>query len=106
MTKIPRVPGGLDPSGKRFWKKVLSEYEITEAHDKERLGLACKCLDEISSCEKIVIREGQFFLDRFSQSKEHPASKAIRDNKVLFCRIIRELCLDLVIPDARPPRQH
>lgn len=104
--KIPRVPAGLNEPGKRFWKKVLSEYQLEEAHDLERLSQACGCLDEISESEKVVEEAGRFILDRFKQVKEHPASKAIRDNKVLFCRILRELALDIVVPDSRIPRQY
>ena len=105
--KIPRTPSGLESPGKKFYKKIMHEYEMEESHDLERLFMACRCLDEISESEKIVKEEGRFILDRFKQKKEHPAAKAIRENKVLFCRIIRELGLDLVVPgDSRPRRQY
>ena len=107
IMKIPRAPTGLKAPGKKFWKKVLSEYEMEESHDLQRLFLACGCLDEISECEGVVAKEGRFIEDRFKQQKENPASRSIRDNKVLFCRIIRELGLDLAIPgDSRPRRQY
>lgn len=104
--KIPRTPTGLKAPGKQFWRKVLSEYQLEESHDLERLAQACGCLDQISECEKIVEAEGRFILDRFQQTKEHPASKAVRDNKILFCRILRELALDIAVPDSRIPRQY
>ena len=105
--KIPKTPNGLQGSGKKFFKKVLSEYILSESHDLERLFMACRCLDEISAAEKIVVMEGRFIEDRFKQKREHPAGKAIRDNKVLFCRIIRELGLDLEgTQESRPPRQY
>jgi len=104
--KIPRAPSGLKAPGKRFWKKVLSEYQLEETHDLERLSQACGCLDEIMECEKVVEVEGRFILDRFRQSKEHPASKAVKTNKILFCRILRELALDIAVPDSRIPRQY
>jgi phage terminase small subunit len=105
--KIPKVPNGLQSHGKKFFKKVLSEYVLTEGHDLERLFMGCRCLDEIAEAEEIVKKEGRFITDRFLQRKEHPASRAIRDNKTLFCRIIRELGLDISSPaDSRPPRQY
>lgn len=104
--KRPQAPTGLKAPGKRFWKKVLSEYQLEEAHDLQRLCQACGCLDEISESEEVVQNEGRYIQDRFLQTKEHPAAKAIRDNKVLFCRILRELALDIVIPDSRIPRQY
>ena len=106
--KIPRAPAGLKAPGKKFWKKVLTnDCEFSETHDFERLKMAGRCLDEIDHDEKVVAKEGRFIEDRFKQKKEHPAAKAIRDNKILFCRIIRELGLDIVQPgDSRLPRQY
>lgn len=90
-----KIPSGLKTPGRKFYKKVLEEYELPETHDLERLFMAAKCIDEIADDEKTVKEEGRFIEDRFNQKREHPASKAIRDNKTLFCRIIRELGLDL-----------
>lgn len=105
--KNQKTPCGLQANGKRFYGKVLNEYEITESHDLERLFMACRCLDEISNDEGVVKKEGRFIEDRFHQRREHPAVKTIRDNKTLFCRIIRELALDITQPvDSRPPRQY
>jgi len=102
-----KLPAGLKIPGQTFYRKVLEEYELPETHDLERLLMAAKCLDEIADDEKTVKNEGRFIEDRFNQKREHPASKAIRDNKTLFCRIIRELALDITTPgDARPPRQY
>lgn len=104
---IKRAPSGLKKPGKKFWKKVLSEYELTETHDLERLNQAAGCLDVIDESEKDIEAEGFFILDRFKQKREHPGLKVIRDNKTLFCRIIRDLCLDLDNPeDSRPPRSY
>ncbi len=104
--KTPRTPTGLKAPGQRFWKQVLSEYQLGEAHDLQRLQHACGCLDQIDECEKVVEAEGRFILDRFQQKKENPASKVVRDNKILFCRILRELALDIAVPDSRIPRQY
>jgi hypothetical protein len=105
--KIPKSPNGLGTSGKIFWKQILTDYDLEESHDLERLRMACRCLDEIAADEKVVTAEGRFIDDRFHQKREHPAAKAIRDNKILFCRIIRELCLDITTPEtSRPPRQY
>ena len=105
--KILKSPGGLKAHGKKFWKKAFSEFELDMAHDFERLFMACRCLDEIAADEKLVSLEGRFMEDRFHQKREHPASKSIRENKTLFCRIIRELGLDITTPgDSRPPRQY
>lgn len=99
-----RTPTGLKAAGKKFFRKVLSEYDLTDHHDIERLVQACKCLDEINEAEELIEVEGRFILDRFSQRREHPAAKAIRDARTLFFRAVRELALDVEPLDSRPPR--
>ncbi|MFC1580040.1 hypothetical protein ACFL4N_03930 [Thermodesulfobacteriota bacterium] len=107
MNDIPRCPKGLRKKGKEFFRKVVREYTFTEAHDLERLFQACGCLDTIGDAEEKVTQYGMFIQDRFNQIKESPAMKIIRDHKMLFCRIIRELNLDVALPgDPRPPRQY
>ena len=102
--KIP-ASSNLEEAGRRFWNQVSVDFELSESHDLERLKMACRCLDDIEVAEDILRKEGHFLRDRFEQVKEHPGCKAIRDNKVLFCRIIRELGLDIVTPvDNRPPK--
>jgi phage terminase small subunit len=105
--KTPKAPSGLRAPGNKFWKQAHSERELEEGHDLERLFMACRCLDEIAEDEKLIKAEGRFIKDRWGQKKEHPAAKAIRDNKIIFLRIIRELALDIVTPgDSRPQRQY
>jgi phage terminase small subunit len=93
-------------NGLQFWEKVLSEYELSEAHDLARLRMACSCLDDIKEAEKQITKDGRFITDRYGQIKEHTALKSIRDNRIIFCRIIRELALDINVPETRPPRQY
>ena len=101
------VPEGLKEAGQQFWVQVMSEYQIEEAHDLTRLKLACQCLDEIKADREVLEAEGRYITDRFHQQREHPAKKAMRDNQALFCRILRELRLDLTTgPENRVPRQY
>ena len=105
--KIAKAPNGLKAAGKRFWKKVLSEYELTGAHDLERLSMAGKCLDDLAEAEKRVKDDGRFTNNRYGSVVEHPGVKMIRDTRLLFVKIVREMCLDIVEPgDSRPPRQY
>jgi hypothetical protein len=107
MKKTIRTPSGLERAGKDFWKKIHSEYVFEETADLQRLFMAARCLDTIEAAERAVEQDGYFIEDRFKQKREHPGLRTCRDNKTIFCRIIRELGLD--IPDAvesRPPRQY
>ena len=102
--KIPEPSIKLHKVGKKFRRDVLKEYQITDTHDLRRLDLAAHCLDRIEHCQRVIDDEGPFIKDRFDQTKEHPACKTERDNKVLFARLVRELGLDLENPETpRPP---
>ncbi len=101
---IPTPPKGLKAHGKTFWNKTLCAFVLEDEHDLERLKQACSCLDQLAECEKVLSKEGMFIEDRFRQRREHPALKASRDLKVVFCRIVRELALDIEPAATRPPR--
>jgi len=104
MIKIPKE---LSKKGKNFWKKVLSEYDLQDSHDLERLAMAAKCLDNLDEAEKRIKSEGMFVLNRYNNTVEHPALKVVKDMRLLFVKIIRELGLDLVnVPESRPHRQY
>jgi phage terminase small subunit len=104
--KIAKIPKGLKVAGRKFWKKVLNEYELADSHDLERLSMACKCLDTLADAEKRVDTDGLFSVNRYGATVEHPGVKMIRDNRMLFVKIIRELNLDIPAPVARPPRNY
>jgi len=101
---IKRAPSGLKAPGRRFWKKVMAEYVLKDTHDLERLRQCCQCLDTIGAAEAVISEEGHFVFNRFEERREHPALKTQRDTTALFCRIIREMGLDIDTPDAPKPR--
>lgn len=102
-----KAPGELKVPGKQFWQSVLKEAELEEAHDLERLKMACKCLDDLSEAEERVKVDGMFTVNRYGATVEHPAFKTIKDLRLLFVKIIRELALDITAPgESRPPRQY
>lgn len=102
-----KTPTGLGSRGKQFWKRVLTEIPMDEAHDLERLRLACMTLDDLDAAERNIKAEGRYLKNRFGEARENPALKTVRDSRVVFCRIIRELGLDLEDgPESRPPRQY
>jgi phage terminase small subunit len=101
--KLPKPPKGLGLSGKIFWKKIVSEFEIDMAQDFERLRVACDCLDQIFEAKKTIVKDGRFIKDRFQQVREHPGLKTVRDCQIVFLRAVRELNLSVEVPESRPP---
>ena len=104
MTNRPRIPPGLKKDGKKFFRKIIEDFEL-ENHHLEILKQAAKCLDDLSLDEKTIESEGRFFTDRYGQPKEHPAVTATRQTRGLFQRLIREVGLDIIdTSDSRPIR--
>ncbi len=94
----------LGKVGKKFRMDVLKEFKFDSTHDFHRLDLAAHCRDRIEQARAVIDKEGPFVQDRFKVLKEHPALKVEREQKVVFCRIVRELNLDIQEPaDSRPP---
>ena len=105
--KIKRAPSHLESEGKKFWRQVLKDFDLRDAHHLKILESACQCLDRIEQAKDDLKKDGLYFIDRFGQPKERPSNKTERDNKVLFARLLRELSLDLNIPEEnRPPGKY
>jgi hypothetical protein len=105
MVSIPKTPAGLGLKGAQFWKQTLTEGPLEGAHQLQKLRLACGTLDDIHEAEKTIKEKGRYLENRFGELRENPALKTVRDSRVVFCRIIRELNLDLEeSTESRPPR--
>lgn len=86
---------------------MLTEFLIEKQHDLERLSMAAKCLDDVQAAEDQIEIDGRFTKNRYGNVIESPAAKVIRDTRLLFVKIIRELGLDLTnAPESRPPRKY
>ncbi len=102
-----KPPSRLKATGRKFWKRANKETVYEESHDTERLEIGCKCLDDIREAEDQVKLDGMFIKDRYGCIREHPAIKVIRDNRIIFLRVIRELGLDIETPgETRIPRRY
>ena len=68
--------------------------------------MACKTLDDLKEAEDRVKVDGMFVVNRYGNTIEHPAVKTIKDLRLLFVKIIRELALNISIPESRPPKRY
>jgi hypothetical protein len=101
MTR-PKPPSGLEVAGLNYWRTVTSAWQL-EPHQHAILVEACRTLDLIATCQAAVDRDGPVLVDRFNQSKAHPAALLLRDYRGLFSRLVRELGLADDTSDSRPP---
>ena len=102
MSDPQQAPLSLSERSVALWTEVTLDYEL----DGAQLALleeACRSLDRADEARAIVDEAGATFLDRFDQPKVHPAVGVERDQRGLFARLIRELGLNPLTIDTRPP---
>ena len=94
MTRIPKPPPELSPTGKKLWRAILAEWPITDSVHLAVLRTALESLDRADRCRAIVDREGEVIKDRFGQAKPHPLLAAERDARSSFLQAVKTLGLD------------
>ncbi len=98
-----KAPTHLTPSTKRWFARVVRDYELDEHHCR-LLTLACEAWDSAQVARAIIAREGLTFTDRWKQPHARPEVGIERDARIGFSRLLRELSLDVSAPDdSRPP---
>lgn len=88
----------LSNDAQELWNSVLAAYNL-EVHHLRLLQAACEALDRAAEARRQTDKEGSYYTDRFGQPREHPGLKVERDSKVLYARLLRELCLDIEAPE-------
>ncbi len=95
MIRAPRkLTAKLSKSSKRFFNKIVNEYEL-ESHHLQILLQAAECLDLIEESRKMIKKDGAYILDRFQNLRPHPGLKVLAQEKITFARLLRELNLDV-----------
>jgi hypothetical protein len=101
-----RYPNELKTRGRKFYAAVLKDFDPSNfgPHDLQLLAQAGTCLDVIAEAEAELKSAGPYYTDRWGQPRPHPAQDVIRNNKICFARLCRELNLSSEKPeDPRPP---
>ena len=96
------LPKYLRIATKKWIKQILADYELESQHIKILIQ-AGETWDRILQATETIEEEGDYYIDRFSSPKAHPALAEERNSRVLFARLIRELNLSEEPSDSRPP---
>lgn len=103
-SNIPHAPSKLSADSRKLWDAVVNEFELDE-HHLQLLGRACDQNDRALAARKIIENEGVTTKDRFGQVKSHPCIDVERNASLAFKQVLRELGLDVQIPETRGPRR-
>jgi phage terminase small subunit len=103
-TSVPRAPAYLSPQTRKWWSRVLRDFDLDEHHVR-LLTLAAEAWDRAQEAREAVALHGPVYEDRFGQPRARPEVAIERDSRIAFARLLRELDLDGEPgPDHRPPR--
>ena len=103
---MKRAPSFLSKKA-RTWLNGLIKSYVFESHHEQLAIQAAECLDRIEQARNCIKDQGLIVSTKDGGVKANPAVNIERDNKILFCRIVRELGLDIESNDeySRLPRQ-
>jgi hypothetical protein len=100
--KAKKLTDGLEPETAAWVKSVLQTWELEEHHVRLLL-LAAHHFDRAQNARQEIEKKGATFLDRFGCPKVRPEVLIEKDSSICFCRILRELALDIELPETPRP---
>jgi len=103
MSKIPRAPDGLGPSGRRLWRAILVDFELAE-HEMSLLRQACRVADLCDRLQEVVDAEGPLTTTRLGEQKPHPGVVELRQQRLVLARLIVALRVPLGDQEEAVPR--
>lgn len=105
MAPTPQAPQHLTPASRKLWRDVIADYRLADDGTAlATLKLALEALDRAEEARQVVARDGAYVLDRFNQTKPHPALAVERDSRTSALRALRELNLQSATEPNQPPR--
>jgi len=101
---LPEPPENLSGPPAALWREVVAEFDL-ESHQFHLLAAACDAYSRMLEARDLVDEQGPVVTDSRGGVKAHPAVAIERDCRLGFARLMRELALDVPVPDSRPQRR-
>ena len=100
-----RAPNGLGTRGRKFWKAVVAEFELTDVEDELLLEVV-RTLDRLDELEDQVKSDGTMVAGSAGQQVLHPAIGEQRQQRITLGRLLGQLQLPDEDGETLPtPRQ-
>jgi hypothetical protein len=102
-----KPPRKLGRYGADLWRKVMAEYEISDAGGLELLASASAALDRAERCREAIDRDCEMVRTKFGP-RDHPLLKHELAARSFVCRTLQRLGLNVetIKPVGRPPAPH
>jgi phage terminase small subunit len=98
-----KPPDYLGQHAAEWFSAVAKEFVFSDEPAWSLLEQAAACLDRLDECREAIARDGLTVPTGAGGVKPHPALIVERDQKSLFCRLLKELRV-LTLPDTPKPR--
>jgi hypothetical protein len=90
----PRAPESLDAAGRRLWRSVLADYELSAA-EVETLGQACRVADVLARIDAELMDSDLVVEGHHGQPRSHPLLAASADQRRVLDALFRSLALPM-----------
>jgi P27 family predicted phage terminase small subunit len=96
----PSPPKSLKAGGKAIWVKGTDLWNtgILTDRDLDAWQMYCEAFDEITHCDSVVERDGEYTLSSQGTYSEHPA---LRRRRAAEQKLLRYQKIFGLVPDAR-----
>lgn len=91
-SKTPAPPTGLGTRGRRYWRRVLGSYELSDS-ECELLHEVCRTLDRLDLLDEAVLTIGATTKGSAGQEVVNPALTEARGQQALLHRLVAALAL-------------
>ena len=92
---MTRAPTHLSTEAKRWWRKLVDEFDITDEGGFLVLQTALEAFDRMRAASVAIATDGLTVVDRFGQAKPHPLLSIERDARGQLLAGLKALNLDL-----------
>ena len=102
--KFDPIAKHLRPLTRQWVASVIADYELEPHH--ERLLIKCaESWDRSEEAREAIAKHGLTYAGRFGEPRARPEVAIERDSRLAFCRLLRELDIDVSEPgvSSRPP---
>jgi P27 family predicted phage terminase small subunit len=100
--KQVKPPKHLRADTAAWFAQVIADFEL-DSHHVRLLQKACEAWDRSETAREAIAEHGLTYLDRFQNPKARPECAIERDSRLAFCRIVREIGLDVSPPNESRP---
>ncbi len=102
VEKPPNPPKSLNAEAKKWWRKLVEEYEISDPLGLLLLQTALEALDRLRDAQNSIIDDGVTVTDRYGQLRANPAVNIERDARAAMLAALKAMNLDLEPLRDRP----